>query len=56
MIRGLEYLSYEERLKAAGLVRLEEKESLIKSYSDLPVPKRELQVSWRGTCYKDTQL
>jgi len=49
MIRGLEHLSYEERLRELGLFSLGKRRLLGKSYSSLPVPEGGLQESWRGT-------
>jgi len=43
MIRGLEYLSYEERLRELGLLSLERRWLWGRLYSSLPVPKGGLQ-------------
>ncbi|GAB0180444.1 mitochondrial enolase superfamily member 1 [Grus japonensis] len=51
IIRGLEYLSYEDRLRELGVVQPGEEKALERSYSSLPVPKGALQESWRGTVY-----
>jgi len=48
MIRGLEHLSYEERLREFLLFSLE-KRRLERPYFSLPVPEGGLQESWRGT-------
>jgi len=48
MIRGLEYLSYEDRLRELGLFNSEEKAP----YNTLPVPEGGLQEGWRGTFHK----
>ncbi|PKU46926.1 hypothetical protein llap_2761 [Limosa lapponica baueri] len=46
MIRGLEHLSYEDRLRA-GVVQPGEEKALGRPYHGLPaVPKRDLQESW----------
>jgi len=51
MVRGLEHLSYEERLRVVAVQPGEEK-ALGRPYSSLPVPEGALQESWRGTFYK----
>jgi len=51
MIRGLEYLSYEDRLRELGLFSLE-KRKLQSPSSSLPVPEGGLQEGWRGTFHK----
>ena len=51
MIRGLEHLSYEDRLKV-GVVQPGEEKAPGRPYSSLPVPKGGLQESWRGTLYQ----
>ncbi|PKU45959.1 hypothetical protein llap_3727 [Limosa lapponica baueri] len=48
MIRGLEHLSYEGRLRELGLPG---EETLGRHYSGLPVPKAGLQERWKGTLY-----
>ena len=50
MIKGLENLPCENRLRELGLFRLDK--ALGKSYSGLPVPERGLQKSWGGTFHK----
>jgi len=49
MIRGLEQLSYEERLRELGLFSLEEKKAPGRPYCSLPVLDWGLQESWRVT-------
>ena len=51
MIRGLEHLCYEDRLRV-GVVQLGEEKAPGRPYSSLPVPKGGLQESWRGPFYK----
>ena len=46
MIRGLEHLSYEDRLRL-GIVPPGEEKPLRRPYSSLPVPKGTLQESWK---------
>ena len=52
VIRGLEHLSCEDRLRKAGVVQPGEGKALGRPCSSLPVPNRGLQESWRGTFYK----
>jgi len=49
IIQGLEHLSYEERLRALGLVRPGEEKAPGRPYSSLPVPEGGLQERWRQT-------
>jgi len=51
MIRGLEHLSCEERLRV-GVVQPGKVKALGRPYSSLPVGEGGLQGSWRGTFYK----
>ena len=48
MIRGMQHLSYEDRLRELGLFSLERR----RLWGDLSVPKGGLQESQRGTFYK----
>ena len=52
MIRGLEYLLYEEKSERVGVVQLGDKKAPERHYCGLPVPEGGLQESWRGTFYK----
>jgi len=51
MVRGLEYLSYEDRLMELGLFSLEK--ALRGTFCGYIVPEGGLQESWGGTFYKD---
>jgi len=51
IIRGLEHLCCEERLRV-GAVQPAEEKALERLYNSLPVPEVGLQESWRGTFYK----
>ncbi|KAK4831240.1 hypothetical protein QYF61_016472, partial [Mycteria americana] len=51
MIRRLEHLSYEDRLRV-GVVQPGEEKALGRPYSSLPVSEGGLQEIWRGTFYK----
>jgi len=53
MIRGLEHLSCEERLRELRFVQPEEEQAPGRPQSSLPVPEEGLQESWKGTFYKD---
>jgi len=50
MIRGLEHLSYEKRLR--GAVQPGEGKALGRPNSSLPVPEADLQESRKATFYK----
>ena len=51
MIRGLEHLPYEDRLRELGL-KPGEMKAPRGLYSGLSVPEGGVQESWRGTFYK----
>ena len=51
MIRGMEHLSYEDRLRV-WVVQPGEEKAPGRPYSGLPVPKGGLQERWGGTFYK----
>ncbi|PKU48593.1 hypothetical protein llap_1129 [Limosa lapponica baueri] len=51
MIRGLEHLSYEDRLRA-GDFKLGEEKAMGKHSNNLPVPEGGLQGRWRGTLHQ----
>ncbi|TRZ07636.1 hypothetical protein HGM15179_019473 [Zosterops borbonicus] len=55
MIRGLEHLSNEDRLRQLELVQPGEEKALRRPYSSLPVPKGGLLQGRRGTFYKGKQ-
>jgi len=52
MIRGMEHLSCEERLRELGAVQPGEEKAAGRPYCSLPVPEGALQDIWRGTFYK----
>jgi len=53
MIRGLEHLSCEDRLRELGLFSPEKRRLWCDLISSLPVPEGGLQEGWRGTSHKD---
>ena len=52
MIRGLEHLSYEERLRELGLFSLKERRLWADLIAAFLVTEAGLQETWRGTFYK----
>ena len=52
MVRRLEHLSCEDRLRELGLFSLEKRRLWRDLTSSLPVPKGGLQERWGGTFYK----
>ncbi|KAK4832531.1 hypothetical protein QYF61_023863 [Mycteria americana] len=52
MVRGLEHLFCEDRLRELGLFNLEKRRLQGHLISSLPVPEGGLQESWRETFYK----
>jgi len=55
MIRGMEHLSYEEKLGRVGAVQPGEEKVPGRPHSSLPVLEGGLPESWRGTSYKGMQ-
>jgi len=54
MIKGLEHLSCEERLRELGLFSLEKRRFWVGFLAAFQYMKGALQESWRGTFYKGT--
>ena len=54
MIRGLEHLCCEGRLRELGLFNLEKRRVRGDLIAAFLVPEGDLQESWRGTFYEDT--